>query len=75
MKTTTTIYSCDRCKGRLEKECGMIIEDVSMCISGYDPRGSGGSTERGLEFCYDCSRQLWEWRNNRADFITKSTLS
>jgi hypothetical protein len=68
-KVVTTEYICDRCKGPVVKECGLIIEDVSMSISGYDPRGSGGTTVRGLEFCYSCSRQLHEWLNNRAGFV------
>jgi hypothetical protein len=64
-KIVTEKYVCDRCGGPLVKECGLIIEDVSMSISGYDPRGSGGATKRGLEFCYSCSDQLNKWLQNK----------
>lgn len=61
MKKTTTEYFCDRCKGPLKKECGLIIENMAFTASGYDPRGSGGATHSGLEFCYDCSKEFYEW--------------
>jgi len=64
-KRVTTEYFCDRCGGPVVKECGLIIEDVSMTISGYDPRGSGGTNRRGLEFCYGCSDQLFKWLDNK----------
>jgi hypothetical protein len=63
-KIVTERHVCDRCGGPLVKECGLIIEDVSMSVSGYDPRGSGGTTEKGLEFCYACSDQLYKWLKN-----------
>jgi len=64
-KSITEKHTCDRCGGPVLRECGLIIEDVSMSISGYDPRGSGGHTKRGQEFCYSCSDQLFKWLNNK----------
>ncbi len=60
-KTTTTEYFCDRCKGKLERQCGLVIEQMSFTASGYDPRGSGGASHHGLEFCYSCSKDFYDW--------------
>lgn len=67
MKVTKVEMFCDRCEGPLVKECGLIIEDMSFSVSGYDPRGSGGTTEKGKEFCYTCSKQFYEWFHNRTE--------
>jgi len=65
MKKVVTEHFCDRCKAPVLRECGLVIEDVHMTISGYDPRGSGGTTRRDLEFCYACSNQLFQWLNGK----------
>jgi len=68
-KVVSTRYVCDRCGGDLVKECGLIIEGMTFAVSGYDPRGSGGTTERDKEFCYCCSKEFYEWFHNRADAV------
>jgi len=72
MKKTTTECFCDRCGGKLERVCGLIIEDMSFQASGYDPRGSGGAGHKGLEFCYACSTQFYEWVFRREKDLTPS---
>lgn len=57
-ETVIVTNTCDKCGRDMERECGMVIENLSAQISGYDPRGSGGHKVSDLEFCYSCSRAL-----------------
>jgi len=59
-ETVTVECTCDKCGKPMKRECGMIIEDLSAQISGYDPRGSGGYKIEKKEYCYDCSKVLHE---------------
>ena len=61
MKKTTVESFCDRCGGKLERVCGLVIEQMSFTASGYDPRGSGGASHNGMEFCYSCSKDFYRW--------------
>ncbi len=62
MRKETVIVenTCDKCGAKMERVAGMVIENLSAQISGYDPRGSGGHSVKNLEFCYSCSKVLHE---------------
>lgn len=65
MKQTITKFFCDRCKQEFERRNCLIVEGMTFTASGYDDRGSGGHTSQNLEFCSPCSKQFYEWVNNR----------
>jgi len=62
MRTETVIVTntCDKCGEEMQRESGMIIENLSAQVSGYDPRGSGGHSIKNREYCYSCSKVLHE---------------
>lgn len=64
-KVTETRNFCDRCGKEFKRQNAFIVEDMNFTASGYDDRGSGGTTVKGKEFCSSCSKQFWDWLNTK----------
>lgn len=65
-RIVTTKYVCDRCAAEFTRSNCFIVENMTFAASGYDDRGSGGHTVKDKEFCSPCSKQFYEWFNNRS---------
>ena len=65
MKKQTTQHFCDRCGTEFDRRNCFIVENLTFSASGYDDRGSGGCSHKDKEFCTKCSKEFYDWFNNK----------